>query len=99
MTAITRWNPVAEMLSLRDAMSQLLEGSFVRPGFAFGGLTGAAGFPVNVYRAGDDLKVQALLPGISPEDVDVSVDQGVLTIAAKRHGWEPAEGQRAYVRE
>ena len=99
MTAMTRWSPFAEMTSLRDAMSQLLEGSVVRPGFTFGGSTGAASFPVNLYRAGDALKVEALIPGASPEDIDVNVHQGVLTITAKRHGWQPGEGERAYLQE
>ena len=99
MTALTRWNPFAEMTSLRDAMNQLLEGSVVRPGFAVGGITGAASFPVNLYRAGDELKVAALIPGVSPEDVDVHVHQGVLTITARRHGWQPAEGERAHLQE
>ena len=97
MTAMTRWNPATEMTSLRDAMNQLLEGSFVRPGFAVG--AGMASFPVNVYRVGDELKVEALIPGASPEDVDINVHQGVLTIAARRHGWQPREGERAYLQE
>ena len=98
MTAMTPWNPPAELTSLRDAMSQLLEGSVVRPGIAVGG-AGLASFPVNVSRAGDALKVEALLPGVRPEEVDVHVHQGVLTIAARRRGWEPGEGERAYLRE
>ncbi len=98
MTAMTRWNPAAELTSLRDAMHQLLEGSVVRPGFAVGG-AGMASFPVNVYRVGDELKLEALIPGASPEDIDLNVHQGVLTISATRHGWEPGEGERAYLRE
>ena len=31
---ITRWEPFREMISLRDAMSSLLQESFVRPGSA-----------------------------------------------------------------
>jgi HSP20 family protein len=95
------FDPFSEMLSLRDAMNQLLEGSFVRPGTALlsaGGATAYA-FPWNVYEAGDTLKVEALLPGVSEEDVQVSIDQGVLAIQAKRHGWQPDQGQSWYVRE
>lgn len=95
------WNPWNEMVSLREAMNQLVEGSVVRPGTAVLG-TGAAAavsFPLNIYGTADELKVEALLPGISPEDVQVDVDRGVLTIAAKRHGWEPGEGQHWYARE
>ena len=98
--SLTPWNPVGEMLSLREAMNQLLEGSFIRPGtqLAAGG-TGAYSFPLNVYQTGEELKVEALLPGVSEDDVQVDIDRGVLTIAAKRQGWEPQEGQQWYVRE
>jgi HSP20 family protein len=100
---VTRaWNPFNEMVTLREAMNQLLEGSFVRPGTAVLGASGAANaytFPINVYGTADELKVEALLPGVSPEDVQVDIDRGVLTIAAKRHGWEPQEGQHQFLRE
>ncbi|HEU5329005.1 MAG TPA: Hsp20/alpha crystallin family protein [Thermomicrobiales bacterium] len=95
------WNPISEMVSLREAMNQLLEESFIRPGTSY--LTGSGAtrysFPVNAYSTPDEIKVEALLPGISQEDVQVDIDRGVLTIAAKRHGWEPAEGQQWYLRE
>lgn len=96
--SLNRFN---EVLSLREAMNQLLEGSFVRPGTTLSTTGGANvhSFLLNVYQAGDELKVEALLPGVSQEDVQVEIDGGVLTIAAKRQGWEPAEGQSWYVRE
>ncbi len=99
--ATRTWDPFSEMFSLRDAMGQLLEESFVRPGaLKTGGAPQTAySFPLNVHGTNDELKVEALLPGIGPEDVQVDIDRGVLTIAAKRQGWEPQEGQQWYVRE
>ncbi len=38
--------------------------------------------PVNVYEAGEALVIIAPLPGVRPEDVDVSVDGARLRIAA-----------------
>ncbi len=93
------WSPFSEMVSLRDAMNQLLEGSFIRPGTLVGPGATSYSFPLNVYQTKDELKVEALLPGVSEEDVQVDIHQGVLTIAARRHGWEPAEGQSWFVRE
>jgi HSP20 family protein len=81
------------MTSLRDAMNQLFETSFVRPSSGRGTASGWQGFPLNIYERDNDLVVEALLPGISPEDVDVSVDRGVLTIAATRHGWQAEDGK------
>lgn len=92
------FSPFDDMLSLRDAVNQLLEGSVVRPGFALGSVASST-FPINVYATEDDLKVEALLPGISEEDLQVTIDQGVLTIVAKRHVPETREGQQWYLRE
>ena len=61
-----------------------------------------AALPVNAYVADEALTVEALLPGISPEDVRVTVEQGVLTLAATRHGMTPAgapAGQVWYAHE
>ena len=98
---VTRsYHPFGETLSLHDAMSQLLEGSVVRPGLqlGWGGAT-AQTFPVNVWTTDNEVKVEALLPGVSQEDVQVDIDRGVLTIAAKRHGAESAAGQQWTLRE
>ena len=99
--ATRTWDPFSEMFSLRDAMGQLMEESFVRPGaLKTGGATQTAySFPLNVHGTNDELKVEALLPGVSPEDVQVDIDRGVLTIAATRHGAAPAEGQQWHLRE
>jgi len=39
---------------------------------------------LEVRRRGDDLVVSADLPGLRPEDVDVEIDDGVLTISGER---------------
>lgn len=96
------FNPVGEALSLREAMNQLLEGSFIRPGTTLLGAGGATAFsfPLNAWGTADELKVEALLPGVSQEDLQVEIDRGMLTITARRHGVEPGERQQQwYVRE
>lgn len=91
-------SPYDDMLSLRDAVGQLFEGSFVRPAAALG--SGVAGsFPLNVSASDDELKVEALLPGVSEEDLTITVDQGILRIGAKRHGPESNQRQQWYLRE
>lgn len=91
------WNPWQEMLSLQEAMNQFFE----NPGGRYNTVAGASAvtFPINVYGTADELKIEALLPGVSQEDVQIDIDRGVLTIAAKRHGWEPGEGQNWHIRE
>ena len=95
------WEPFSEMVSLRDAMAQLMEGSVIRPGtFALNAATQmASSFPINVHGTADELKVEALLPGISEEDLRVDIDRGVLTISAKRQGQAPVKGEQWHLRE
>ena len=45
--SITRWDPFRDMLSLREAMDQLLEQSFIRPG-TMGGRGQQGGGPQNL---------------------------------------------------
>ena len=41
MATVTRWDPFQDVLSLREAMSQLMEESFVQPTAAQGGKVGS----------------------------------------------------------
>jgi HSP20 family protein len=87
------------MLSLRDAMDQLFDTHALRPEYGLGLHTPTlAQMPLNVYEMDDALHVEALLPGISEEDVNVAIDRGVLTVGAKRHDARQ-EGQRWHVNE
>ena len=92
MTVVRRSSPLGELVSLRQAMDRLFEDSFVRPrGWAFGGFDGY-GFPVDVTNGSDSITVEASLPGFKPEDVDITVENGVLSINAATNS-ERREGE------
>ena len=78
MATITRWDPWNDMLSLREAMNQLMEESFVRPEAARGG----QGFvpALDVSETQDAFLVEAAVPGLQPEDLEITVENSVLTI-------------------
>ncbi len=78
-----RWEPFRDFVSLRDAMDRLFEDSFVSPRNwpSVGG--GMAEPMLDVYETGNDLVVKAALPGIKPEDVDITVTGDVLTITGE----------------
>lgn len=83
MTLIRRSNPLGELISLRQAMDRLFEDSFVRPRTSLGTLgTEEHQLALDIRTTGDELVVEAALPGIRPEDVDVSVLGDTLTINA-----------------
>lgn len=51
----------------------------------------AAKYPVDIHEDADGLSVSAELPGFTREQVEVSIDKGVLTIAAERGNSEPKD--------
>ena len=83
MTIVRRPSPRGELLSLRQAMDRLFEDSFVRP-FSVG-FTGesTASLPLDITSSPDALVVEAALPGIQPDDVEITVEDGTLTIRAE----------------
>jgi len=81
MTTI-RWEPFIEMMSLRNAMDRLFEESFIRPSRLWPELERGE-LPVDVYQTANDVVVKATIPGVKPEEVDISITGDTLTIKAE----------------
>lgn len=79
--SITRWDPFRDMMSLREAMANLLEESYVAPPARQQGAVGT--LAVNIKETPDAFVVTAALPGVKPEDVDISVLGETLRIQAE----------------
>lgn len=80
MTLIRRTNPLGELVSLRQAMDRLFEDSFVRP--RPGDTGDEHQLALDIRSTADALVVEAALPGVKPEDVDISMLGDTLTIHA-----------------
>ena len=80
MTISRRPSPFGELLSLRQAMDRLFEDSVVRPiGWSSSAIDNST-LPVDVSMSADELVVEAQLPGLKPEEVDITLENGTLTI-------------------
>ena len=78
---VARWEPFNEMVSLRDAVNRLFEDSFIRPSMWPMPFDGGAGYmPIDVIENKDQIIVKATVPGVKPEEIDVSVVGDTLTI-------------------
>ena len=98
MTISRRPSPFGELLSLRQAMDRLLEDSFVRPrGGGWGATaTDPAMLPLDISTSADALVVEAALPGVRPEDVEITVEDGTLNIRGTS-ATERSEEDRGYL--
>lgn len=87
--------PWQEMARLQREMNQLFSDFFPNTG-----VTRAAGYPaMNVWSNADNAVVTAELPGINPDDIDISVTGNVLTLSGERKAEAPAEGARYHRQE
>jgi HSP20 family protein len=87
----SRWDPWNEFVSLRDAMNNLLEESFVSrprgentPQTPQSTAAGTSGLALDIRETGDAFEVIASVPGVSPEDVDITVIGDRLRINGER---------------
>ena len=96
--AIQRWEPFREMVSLRDAMNSLLQESFVRPsGMPADG--SPAMLPLDISENENEFIVKASLPGVRPEDVQITVHGDTLTIRGEIKAEEEKKDEHYHLRE
>lgn len=83
MSKIIRWQPVNDMLSLRDAMDRLFEDSWVS-NRAWNNVPAAWVEPsVDVYETADSVVLKAVTPGVKPDDVEITVKGNYLAISGE----------------
>jgi len=71
MSALMRWEPL-QGFELRNAMDRLFEDSFVLPrGWATP--TFGSAVALDVYETKEDVVVQAALPGVKPDQVEITI--------------------------
>jgi HSP20 family protein len=82
--ALLRWDPWGEVAALQRDVNELFSRS-TGPGAA--GVVPRAGMylpPIDAFTTDEGLIVRMELPGMKPEDVDISVQDSVLTVAGER---------------
>jgi HSP20 family protein len=88
--AVIRWNPTSDLMSLHSEMDRIFGelteslGIAPRQGKTGEARQDTAFLPIDVERTDDAMVIRASVPGFSPDEVDVTVDNGVLTIDAQR---------------
>jgi HSP20 family protein len=83
-SSITRWDPLSDASAMRNAMDRIFEQSVGRlPAFRGGEDLGMSPLGMDVYETNDCYVVKAAVPGVDPKDVDISVDDDVLTISGE----------------
>ena len=77
---LQRWDPFNELRQMQDTVDRMWRRVGHVPGAADGQDIEAWAVPLDVSRKGDDTVIRAYLPGVAPEDIQVSIEDNVLTI-------------------
>ncbi|MCM8785163.1 MAG: Hsp20/alpha crystallin family protein [Candidatus Omnitrophica bacterium] len=81
MAKLVRWNPVREMLNIKDDFDRLVDRFFSKD---FDIWEGTRDFDVDIYEEGDNIILKAELPGMNKENISVSLTEDTITISAKK---------------
>jgi len=96
MTTIARWDPFRDIASFRDQMNRLLEDNFTRGRSAESDLTVWAP-AVDIFETENELVLKADLPDVSEKDLDIRVENNMLTLRGERK-FEQTASEDNYLR-
>jgi HSP20 family protein len=97
MSNLSRWEPVREMMTLREAMDRLFDDAFTRPlNLRDGGWSSPA---IDMYQTDDEVVVKAAIPGFKADEVQINVTGEVLTLRGEMKHEEEKKDKAWHIRE
>lgn len=103
MTSLVRWDPYRDLVSIERDVGRLMSGlggwMAPMPRRLFEGERLLMTPTVDVMRRGEDLVIRAEVPGVKPEEIDISVTESVLTLKGERREEHETKEEDYYLRE
>jgi len=96
MVMLTRWNPTTDAANLSRRMERLFDemlGNGIWRSAEERPLRGSWVPAINILEKDSEITITADLPGLKAEDVEVTVEEGILSIRGERKLEEAAEGE------
>ncbi len=81
LTRFERWDPTDELMTLRNSMDRLWSRMTAENEPALANWAPTS----DVVETKDEIVIKAELPGLDEKDVNVEIENGVLTIKGERH--------------
>ena len=103
MTNIVRWDPFRDLTDFRQTVDRVFyrggwPAAFGYPRGVFTLRNGAGVLAVDVYETDEDVVVEASLPGVKADEVDISITGNRLVIKAESKS-EPEDKASGYYRQ
>ncbi len=94
---IVRWNPVREMAAMQSAMDRMFD-EFGRGLPSLEG-NGTNWLALDVNENENAYVVETDIPGVNPDDINITLQDNVLTISAETQRSETTENERRVITE
>ncbi|MGD9935426.1 MAG: Hsp20/alpha crystallin family protein [Dehalococcoidia bacterium] len=98
-TSLTRWDPFGELAGMRTMLDRFFDEGLPRHLHRSSEELGAGTLGIDIVENGDELVVKAHVPGIDPKDVDISIEDDVLTIKGETRSEEEKKDDNYLRRE
>ncbi|MDI6693735.1 MAG: Hsp20/alpha crystallin family protein [Anaerolineales bacterium] len=95
MSNLTRWDPFREMMTFRNWMDRMFESALSTPSWQ----PFTWDLALDVAETDDEFLVKASLPGINPDDLEITYNNNVLTIQGEIKEEKDVEQHRYHLRE
>jgi HSP20 family protein len=79
MTLMRRHSPLADVVTVRDAMERLFDEQFLTPNWPWNGERQATP-ALDLYTTPEAVVARIALPGVKSEDVDVTIADDIVTV-------------------
>src|SRR5205807_8375417 len=101
MTVLTRWEPFREFATLQDRINRVFRDSYAGEGRDESLTTSSFAPAVDVYEDEHNVTLKIEVPGIDEKDIDVRIENNVLTVHGERkiEREEKAENYRRVERQ
>jgi HSP20 family protein len=99
MSNLTRWEPMRQMVTLREAMDHLFDDAFTRPFGMTDGWHTSSMPAIDMYQTDSEVVVKASLPGMKAEDVQINMTGDLLTIKGEMKQTDETKKKDYHFRE
>jgi len=94
MPKLLRFKPFGHLLSLRRTLYRVFEKRLARPAWWHLSSNIAPGVPVDLYERADGYEIRALVPGLKPEELELTTGAHSLTLRGRLPQWLSDEENR-----
>ena len=99
MTAITRWEPYRDLVNMRQMMDRMFDDELFKLPSLWERRADVWSLALDVAEKEDAYVVKASVPGVNPEDVEVTLTDNVLTIKGETKADREVKEENYHLRE